>query len=137
MPRDGCSGTLVGMTDAARPRPTLRAHATILGWLVLAGVLVAVLWGISPDHNPNGQCEGIGFGCTPTPRDSVLLVAAVVGLPLGLGTAIFALVLVGVAQGRRWFPSLGPVALGTVATGIGVVGALVLAVIVVGLGSAA
>lgn len=131
------TGSLLDMSTDLRPRPTLRAQATVLGWLVLAGAFVCALWTLAPDHNPNGQCEGIGFGCTPTPRDSVLLVAAVVGVPLGLGTAIFALVLVGVAQGRRWFPGLGAVALGTMATVGGVVAALTIATLLIGVGALA
>lgn len=51
-----------------------RAYALVLGlFWVLPAVLVATLHWVLPDHNPSGQCEGIGWGCTPTPADSVLL----------------------------------------------------------------
>ena len=38
---------------------------------------VALLIGYlsAPDHNPSGRCEGMGLGCVPSPKDSVLFVA--------------------------------------------------------------
>jgi len=51
-----------------------RAYALVLGFFwVLPAVLVAVLHWVLPDHNRPGQCEGLGWGCTLTPADSVLL----------------------------------------------------------------
>lgn len=45
-----------------------------LGWLVWLA-----WWLVAPDRNPGGQCEGLGFGCTPTPKD-VATFAGIVGL---------------------------------------------------------
>lgn len=47
--------------------------------LILAYVVITLLL---PDHNPGGQCEGIGWGCTPTPRVGALLVGLFVGVPV-------------------------------------------------------
>lgn len=47
--------------------------------LTLAYVVTTLLL---PNRNPNGQCQGIGWGCTPTPRDSALLVGLFVGVPV-------------------------------------------------------
>jgi cytochrome c-type biogenesis protein CcmH/NrfF len=53
----------------------LRKHpyAVTLGLLwILPLVLMLVLHATLPDHNTNGQCSGIGFGCVPAPRDAVV-----------------------------------------------------------------
>ena len=31
----------------------------------------------APEHNPDGQCEGIGFGCTLTPHDGAVFMAMI------------------------------------------------------------
>jgi hypothetical protein len=67
-----------------RERATVvaRGMATLAGWygaVMLAGaVLIATL----PDHKTDGTCDGIGFGCTPNPRDGALIVIIVYGIPL-------------------------------------------------------
>jgi hypothetical protein len=37
--------------------------------------LVAVLGGylLSPQNHPGGRCEGLGFGCVPSPADTWIL----------------------------------------------------------------
>jgi hypothetical protein len=66
------------------------------------GWAIALLWGLPalvvgighvvlPDHNSSGQCEGIGFGCTMTPADTILLLgmlAAPVLLIAGLAAIV-------------------------------------------------
>jgi hypothetical protein len=69
----------------------VRAYLYVVAVLWVAPIAFLV-WGVLflPDENANGQCEGIGFGCTPTPSDSaelaltfltpVLLIVGVVAL---------------------------------------------------------
>ena len=45
----------------------------MLFWAAPA-VLLLVGYLIAPAHNSSG-CEGLGFGCTPSPKDTVLLMA--------------------------------------------------------------
>lgn len=53
----------------------------------LFGVLaiVVVLYGLgvllAPTEHADGACTGIGFGCTPSPRDGLILLGAIIGLP--------------------------------------------------------
>jgi hypothetical protein len=50
-------------------------------------LVVAYLHHTLPTENPNGQCSGIGFGCTLTPADGVLflgMLAAPVLFVLGI-----------------------------------------------------
>lgn len=57
------------MASALRRHP----YAVTVGVLgVLPLVLMLVLHATLPDYNANGQCTGIGFGCVPVPRDSVV-----------------------------------------------------------------
>lgn len=45
-----------------------------------------VLWGagllVAPDRNPDGQCEGLGFGCTLTAHDFTLILGSIALAPL-------------------------------------------------------
>ncbi len=50
-------------------------------WYVVLTLVYVLITLLLPSHNPSGQCEGIGFGCTPTPRDSAVLVGGFVGVP--------------------------------------------------------
>jgi len=55
-----------------RPKRAWVAYAWVAGvaW-ILPLVGFHVLHELLPDYNANGQCEGIGFGCTLTPADTV------------------------------------------------------------------
>lgn len=54
-----------------------RPYLIALGALWVAPLLlVAVLHLTLPNHNSDGQCEGIGFGCRPSPADGFLLLGA-------------------------------------------------------------
>jgi hypothetical protein len=46
--------------------------------ILAVGVLVITL----PGQKTDGTCDGMGFGCTPNPRDQALIVAIVFGVPL-------------------------------------------------------
>jgi hypothetical protein len=69
-----------------------------IGIVMVVHIVVGVaLFGIpasQPDFNRDGQCEGIGFGCTLTPHDSAQLLVTVIGLPLvALSALVWCLVL--------------------------------------------
>lgn len=67
--------------------------------------LVSLAFAWPHDTNPNGQCEGIGWGCTLPPRDAVLFFGTI-GLPFAALAAAVAWALVLFAQLakpiRRW-----------------------------------
>jgi hypothetical protein len=48
----------------------------VVALLFWAAPVVLLLFGylVAPAHNSSG-CEGLGFGCSPSPKDSILLVA--------------------------------------------------------------
>jgi hypothetical protein len=88
--------------------------------------LVALAFAWPHDTNPNGQCEGIGWGCTLPPRDSVQFFG-VIGLPFAALAAGIAWVLVLFAQLakplKRW-PGIalgGTAAALVMATGVAIV----------------
>jgi len=73
--------------------------ATIAAW---AATLIAgyALWVLSlPAVKADGTCSGIGFGCTPNPRDGALLAGILFGIPL-LSACLIAAVIVLVALTR-------------------------------------
>ncbi len=67
--------------------------------------LVALAFAWPHDTNPNGQCEGIGWGCTLPPRDGVLFFG-MIGVPfVAVGACIaWVLVLLGqlIQPVRQW-----------------------------------
>ncbi|MDG4823047.1 hypothetical protein O7635_14425 [Asanoa sp. WMMD1127] len=73
------------------------AHAALLA-LACAGTFAL------PDHNPDGQCEGIGFGCVPAPRDSARLLIAMFGVPALLISLVVCLAVVAVVARCRARP---------------------------------
>jgi hypothetical protein len=68
----------------SEPTAAPRARSTLA--LVLLGPLAVwigtVLFGsaFAADSLPEGQCEGIGWGCTLTPRDTLLITGMVLGV---------------------------------------------------------
>lgn len=71
-----------------------RAAITVIGsifWgLPIAAYAVAPL--VLPNHNANGQCEGLGWGCRPTPADGLRLLV-IIGAPVWLVGGAVALLL--------------------------------------------
>ena len=63
-----------------------RAVATILLWLLVVIVCWGFAWVVAPDANAGGQCEGLGFGCSLTPQDSLALAAFVAARAEVLGS---------------------------------------------------
>lgn len=71
------------MTTTAETRRT-RPRGSLIVTVVLLTLWAA--WGLwyllAADTNPNGQCEGLGFGCTITPRDFATFVGLLALGPL-------------------------------------------------------
>lgn len=85
----------------AKPQSNVRRSLFWTTVLVL-GVYVVLLgitfvWAWPRDSHPDGQCEGIGFGCTPTPRDGWVLVA-MLSTPFAVIATAVAWMFVGLAQ---------------------------------------
>jgi hypothetical protein len=79
------------MTDAVRARSTgeimVRGLGVASGWHALL-VAAYVLWAfLQPSEHSGSGCDGIGWGCTPNPRDGALIVGVVFGIPI-VGTAL-------------------------------------------------
>lgn len=69
---------VVGHGHVMTHHRNLRPYAWALGLLwALPAVAFSTWILLAPDHNPDGQCEGIGFGCTLTPRDGATFLAMV------------------------------------------------------------
>lgn len=89
-----------------QPANPARHRGAALGFaavcvLVLALYTVAVL--LSPTEHADGSCTGIGFGCTLAPRDGLLFLGFLVGLPTLLGTlTIGVAACVGLLRWTRW-----------------------------------
>ncbi|HEX6870232.1 MAG TPA: hypothetical protein VF163_03955 [Micromonosporaceae bacterium] len=83
-------------------RVAWRGVVTLASWYATPALTYAILLNVAPDKNANGQCEGLGFGCTPTPHDGLLLMgmAATPFLVLGLLVSSVAL-WIAVAAGAR------------------------------------
>jgi len=90
----------MGEGVGVEPR-SVRPYIVALGllWIVPA-VLVLVLHLTLPDYNASGQCTGLGFGCTPTPADTVLFLGYLAALPLFL-LGMVACLVIAVVRARR------------------------------------
>lgn len=106
------------VTASPAPHRGRRAVATLGAWLLLAIACWGVAWVVAPDANAGGQCEGLGFGCTLTPKDA-LTFAAFLATPVAVRTLLLALLIIVVAVQRSWLPRLGGIALGTLSGACG------------------
>lgn len=103
---------MLGMseTTATQPQPNTprrtRGSLIVLGVLVVVWVIWAVVWLVSPDQNPGGQCAGIGWGCTLTPRQGMTFLAVLGLIPLTglvlLITGAVRLLRIGNGSPRTW-----------------------------------
>lgn len=79
----------------------VRPYAVALGLLWgLPLLLVVALHYSLPTTNPDGRCEGIGFGCTPPPADGVVLLG-MLAAPVLLFTGLVVCIVIAVVQARR------------------------------------
>jgi Na+/proline symporter len=82
-------------------RRTLRPYVCVLAALWgLPALAVGVGYVALPKEHAGGGCEGIGFGCTPAPADSVVLLGVLAAGPLLL-TGLVAVVIVAAVQSWR------------------------------------
>jgi hypothetical protein len=89
-------------------RTTGRPYVLLLGLIALAAAAYLLATGLAPDRNASGQCEGIGWGCTLTPRDTLLFLGFLGAIPalaimLIVGCAVIA---TGIRRGVRSGPGL-------------------------------
>lgn len=89
-------------------RSKLRPHLVALG-LIWGLPLVLVVGGhlVLPKDNPHAQCEGIGFGCTLSQADSILLLG-MLATPYLVGAgalAVLAIAIVQLVRDRPWASS--------------------------------
>lgn len=97
---------MVERTDLHAPgKPERRNRGKAALWLVVGHAVVLALCFAAtytqPDQVADGQCEGIGWGCTMTPRDGTQLALIVFGLPTLTISLLICLVAVAVINGIR------------------------------------
>jgi hypothetical protein len=83
-------------------RATAYLAALFVGGPVLGG---AIGWAVLP-HDVKSGCEGIGFGCTPSPADTAIFVAFFALLFTVPGVALSALVMRGLTSVWPWYRQL-------------------------------
>lgn len=87
--------------QADRAKVVRHGLATISGWYFGLIALFGVLLLVAPDEKPPGSgCDGIGWGCTPNPRDGLLLAGIIIGVPFLLGSLVAVLVTFGLVVRR-------------------------------------
>jgi hypothetical protein len=85
------------MTIRRPARPYLWALGVL--W-VLPTVAVATGYLLLPKDPPQGQCEGIGFGCVPAPNDT-LLILGMLAAPFLLLAGLMAIASISFVDRRR------------------------------------
>jgi hypothetical protein len=97
----GAGGTGHAGAMTTRTAPRRRPYLWTLGvlWL-LPALLVGLGWLVLPEDPPPGQCEGIGFGCTLSPADSVLLLG-VLAAPALVTAGVAGVAVIAVVQAVR------------------------------------
>ena len=105
------------MTIRTPPTSSLDRWGALLivfgGWFV-AFLALTIAWLLAPDAHANGRCSGIGFGCTPTPKDSLALGGVIVGIPASIVWFIVGLIsasLLRRIKSLRWW-AVGLISLG-------------------------
>lgn len=84
-----------------RTRSSARPYLWALGLLWLLPAVAVVVGHLTlPDEPSSGQCEGIGFGCTPAPNDAVLLLG-LMAAPFLFAAGIVAVAIIALFQHRR------------------------------------
>ncbi len=88
------------MSSGVRPYRWVRPYAWVLGllWGVPATIVLLGYLVLSKDVPPE-QCEGIGFGCTLSPADTLALLG-MMAAPFLAGAGAVAVVLIALVRGR-------------------------------------
>lgn len=93
----------IGATAATSPRIRAfgRGLAVLSGWYLTVAVGVGA-WVFSlPNVKDDESCDGIGFGCTPNPRDGAALVVVIFVIPGLLASFAAGVALLGVLSAAR------------------------------------
>ena len=70
------------------------------GWYALVLLAFALMVMSSPAESADGACDGLGFGCSPNPRDNLLLLGMILGAPLLAASAVVSVITLSVALSR-------------------------------------
>lgn len=108
------------MTSAAPSGRHPRGSLVVLTALGLLWAGWAAWFLTAPDANPGGQCEGLGFGCTLTPRDVATFVGLIGLAPLSVLVLVVTLVVRFVRVGRGSPRTVWDVVVGALLLGAGV-----------------
>lgn len=88
------------MSSGDKPSTWFRPYAWTLGLLWgVPGAVVLVGYLVLSKDVPPGQCEGIGFGCTLSPADTLVLLGMMAAPFLAAAGAV-AVVLIALIRGR-------------------------------------
>lgn len=114
---------------ATSHRPSSRAFTVIAAAWLIGALGLFIAWLLAPDSLPDGQCSGLGFGCTLTARDSIALASFFFALPVTIFWFVagaIATSLLGRFSTLSW-QWIALISLGTcLATGVLAVGAVVM-----------
>lgn len=108
------------MSTTAETRRTPRGSLIVLVALLAVWAAWGLWFALAPDSNPNGQCEGLGFGCTLTPRDFAAFAGAIVVAPVSVLVAVVTVGVRVVRIGRGSPRTVWDVVLGALLLGAGV-----------------
>jgi hypothetical protein len=78
----------------------------LLGPLAVWAAAVAVASSLAPTTVAEGQCEGIGFGCTLSPADGILFIGVYIGL-FAVPIATVVLVVIAACSRQRPLATVG------------------------------
>lgn len=67
---------------ATSHRASSRAFTVIAAAWLIGALGLFIAWLLAPDSLPDGQCSGLGFGCTLTARDSIAFASFFFALPV-------------------------------------------------------
>ncbi|APX33804.1 hypothetical protein BH708_15005 [Brachybacterium sp. P6-10-X1] len=103
------------MATSARERS---AVITALVVVLVGMLLYAVAILVAPTERSDGTCAGIGFGCSPAPRDMLVLSAFFVVLPVMVCTAVTCPVAILVLLRHTRLPGVVVGLIGTIGGGL-------------------
>jgi hypothetical protein len=85
---------MLGMRTANAPRRAPHGSLAVLVSLLVLWSCWLLWFVLAPDRNADGRCEGLGFGCTLTPRDAAEFAGILVVAPV----SVLVLIVTGVVR---------------------------------------